>query len=194
MVIIWPGLPCIVIDLVATFIRRIQTCLQPESGPYLEATPLFQVPTCGMQVWKKGNLMRVDGSLMGIDDKAGTLIPQWKRGHFSLLFNGRTLPATLLLVDHRKKTIVDLTKEKKKHQPDIDDEVRPAVEELLSRHTIITLGGYRAPYTSGHDDGKQEVYSCLFFFCPLVQRHEVLQTGAVMPVSSMSLLLQQFRV
>ena len=68
--------------------------------------------------------MRVDGSLMGIDDKANTLIPQWKRGHFSLLFDGRPTPATLLLVDHRKKTVVDLTKEKRKHRPDIDDEVR----------------------------------------------------------------------
>ena len=143
MVIIW--LAVIVNYRVASFIRHIQTCLQRESGPHLEATPLFKVPTCGMQVWKKGNLMRVDGSLMGIDDKAGTLIPQWKRGHFSLLFDGRPLPATLLLVDHRKKTTVDLTKEKKKHQPDINDEVRPAAEELLSRHTIITLRGCRAP-------------------------------------------------
>ena len=55
--------------------------------------------------------MRVDGSLMGIDDKANTLIPQWKRGHFSLLFDGRPTPASLLLVDHRKQTVVDLTKE-----------------------------------------------------------------------------------
>jgi len=76
-----------------------------------------------IQMWKKGVLMRVDGSLMGIDDKANSLIPQWKRGHFSLLFDGRPQPATLLLVDHKKKTTVDLTKEKRKHRPDIDDEV-----------------------------------------------------------------------
>ena len=76
-----------------------------------------------MQVWKKGVLMRVDGSLMGVDDKANTLIPQWKRGHFSLLFDGRPTPAALLLVDHRKKTVVDLTKEKRKHRHDVDDEV-----------------------------------------------------------------------
>ena len=76
-----------------------------------------------MQVWKKGVLMRVDGSLMGIDDKANTLIPQWKRGHFSLLFDGRPTPASLLLVDHRKQTVVDLTKERRIKRPEIDDEV-----------------------------------------------------------------------
>lgn len=92
-----------------------------------------------MQVWKKGVLMRVDGSLMGIDDKANTLIPQWKRGHFSLLFDGRPTPATLLLVDHRKGTVVDLTKEKRKHRPDVDDEVsifRPHIGvQSASAHT-----------------------------------------------------------
>ena len=76
-----------------------------------------------LQVWKKGVLMRVDGSLMGIDDKANTLIPQWKRGHFSLLFDGRPTPASLLLVDHRKQTVVDLTKERRIKRPEIDDEV-----------------------------------------------------------------------
>ena len=86
-----------------------------------------------MQVWKKGVLMRVDGSLMGIDDKANTLIPQWKRGHFSLLFDGRPTPATLLLVDHRKGTLVDLTKEKRKHRPDIDDEVSKPTQSLYQR-------------------------------------------------------------
>ena len=84
-------------------------------------------------------LMRVDGSLMGIDDKANTLIPQWKRGHFSLLFDGRPTPATLLLVDHRKKTVVDLTKEKRKHRPDIDDEVSipmpPAAAHMPREHS-----------------------------------------------------------
>ncbi len=68
--------------------------------------------------------MRVDGSLMGIDDKSSSLIPEWKRGHFSLLFDGATMPATLLLLDHRKQTIVDLQAEKKRHRPDLDTEVQ----------------------------------------------------------------------
>lgn len=67
--------------------------------------------------------MRVDGSLQGVDDKAGTLIPTWKRGHFSLLFDGGQTPASLLLVDHKKRSVVDLTKEKKKFKVNVDDEV-----------------------------------------------------------------------
>ena len=92
------------------------------------------------QVWKRGVLMRVDGSLMGIDDKANTLIPQWKRGHFSLLFDGRPTPASLLLVDHRKQTVVDLTKERRTKRPEVDDEV----SQLLRPHTLCKA----APQTS----------------------------------------------
>ena len=68
--------------------------------------------------------MRVDGSLMGIDDKSAALIPEWKRGHFSLLFDGAASPATVLLLDHKKQTIVDLQSEKKRHRPNLNTEVR----------------------------------------------------------------------
>ena len=68
--------------------------------------------------------MRVDGSLMGIDDKSAALIPEWKRGHFSLLFDGSATPATVLLLDHKKQTVVDLQSEKKRHRPDLDTEAR----------------------------------------------------------------------
>lgn len=37
-------------------------------------------------IWKVGNKLRVDGSLMGIDTKS--LVPEWKRGHFSLVVDG----------------------------------------------------------------------------------------------------------
>jgi len=70
-----------------------------------------------------GTKMRVDGSLMGLDDKNTSLLPQWKRGHFSLLFDGATTPATILLCDHVKKKFLDLSQEKKKHRPSIDEEV-----------------------------------------------------------------------
>lgn len=32
-----------------------------------------------------GKLLRVDGTLMGLDNRSRSLIPRWKRGHFSLL-------------------------------------------------------------------------------------------------------------
>ncbi|KAF6263147.1 GPCR-chaperone-domain-containing protein [Scenedesmus sp. NREL 46B-D3] len=37
-------------------------------------------------VWKVGDRLRVDGSLMGIDTKK--MMPEWKRGHFSLIVDG----------------------------------------------------------------------------------------------------------
>jgi hypothetical protein len=37
-------------------------------------------------IWKVGDKLRVDGSLMGIDTKS--LVPEWKRGHFSLIVDG----------------------------------------------------------------------------------------------------------
>ena len=52
----------------------------------------------GVQVWKKGARLRVDGSLMGVEDEGPSLIPRWKRGHFSLLFDGATqVPAHAVL-------------------------------------------------------------------------------------------------
>lgn len=39
-------------------------------------------------MWKVGDRLRVDGSLMGIDTKSAALIPEWKRGHFSLIMDG----------------------------------------------------------------------------------------------------------
>lgn len=73
-------------------------------------------PCCAIwQVWKRGTYLRVDGSLMGLDEKSTSLIPQWKRGHFSLVFDGSTTPATLLFLDHRKARYLNLLAERKKH-------------------------------------------------------------------------------
>lgn len=62
---------------------------------------------------------------MGLDDKSTSLIPEWKRGHFSLLFDGSTTPSTLLFLDHRKCRFFDLTKERKKNTA-ADLEVPPS--------------------------------------------------------------------
>lgn len=37
-------------------------------------------------IWKVGDKLRVDGSLLGVDTKS--LVPEWKRGHFSLIVDG----------------------------------------------------------------------------------------------------------
>lgn len=36
----------------------------------------------------QGSQIRVDGSLMGVREAGQSLLPEWKRGHFSLLYNG----------------------------------------------------------------------------------------------------------
>jgi hypothetical protein len=36
----------------------------------------------------------VDGTLMGIDTKSASLIPEWKRGHFSLIMDGSAVDLT----------------------------------------------------------------------------------------------------
>ena len=56
-------------------------------------------------MWKKGARLRVDGTLMGVEDEGPSLIPRWRRGHFSLLFDGSTqVPALLfsILTDRRQ--------------------------------------------------------------------------------------------
>ena len=58
--------------------------------PGLGALLRRYAPADTYTVWKVGDRLRVDGSLMGIDASAGGLIPEWKRGHFSLVLDGST--------------------------------------------------------------------------------------------------------
>eukprot|EP00803_Ostreobium_quekettii_P004166 evm.model.scf_1272.2 EVM.evm.TU.scf_1272.2 scf_1272:8841-12435(-) len=79
------------------------------------------------KIWKHGTKIRVDGTLMGIEKHSTGILPEWKRGRFSLLFDGVQTPAQLFLVDHVRKTYLDITDEKqqRKHagQFDVDADV-----------------------------------------------------------------------
>lgn len=47
-------------------------------------------PACGLclpVLRQVGKLLRVDGTLMGLDDRSHSFIPRWKRGRFTLLVN-----------------------------------------------------------------------------------------------------------
>ena len=72
-------------------------------------------------MWKRGTRVRVDGTLMGLDQKSS--VPKFKRGHFSVLFDAAAQPASLVLADHGKGTYLNMTKERKQRKPDIDSEV-----------------------------------------------------------------------
>ena len=65
--------------------------------------------------------MRVDGTLMGMDEESKSMIPQWRRGHFSMLLDASTQPASMFMVDHQKKLYANMSKKKKTR--DIDTEV-----------------------------------------------------------------------
>ena len=93
--------------------------LRVHQGSY---QPAPQHLSC-LQIWKRGTRLRIDGSWMGVDEESTSMIPEWKRGHFSLLFDGGFQPSLILLLDHEKKTWMDLHKEKKQAGKDPDSEV-----------------------------------------------------------------------
>lgn len=90
------------------------------------------------QVWKRGVQVRVDGTLMGIDSKSSSLIPQWKRGQFSLLFDGRCQPASIKLLDRRKQTFIDVQAEKRVHKTDKEAEVRKMLSGGVEKTKVKT--------------------------------------------------------
>lgn len=63
----------------------------------------------------------MDGTLMGMDEDSKKMIPQWRRGHFSLLFDASTQPASVFICDHQKKLFANMAKKKKAR--DMDAEV-----------------------------------------------------------------------
>eukprot|EP00884_Botryococcus_braunii_P006876 jgi/Botrbrau1/1618/Bobra.0185s0033.1 len=81
------------------------------------------------EVWKKGTRIRVDGTLKGVEENGNTMLPQWKRGHFSLLFDGATTPNTMLLLDHVRGSYVDLGAEKRANKMDLESEARMLMRE-----------------------------------------------------------------
>ena len=80
-------------------------------------------PNDTYDVYKFGNRIRVDGTLMGVEDKAKSLIPEWKRSHFSVLFLPPGAPGTagadkskIVLVNRVKNEWIDLSDSKKEQQ------------------------------------------------------------------------------
>lgn len=83
--------------------------------------PAFQAAAADFQVWKRDSSMRVDGTLMGVDEENKKMIPQWRRGHFSMLFDASTQPASVFICDHEKKLFANMATQKKVR--DMDAEV-----------------------------------------------------------------------
>ena len=68
-------------------------------------------PSDTYEVTKRGCDLRMDGTLKGVeteeDGTSRSVLPKWKRGAFSLLFEGKMGESRLLLVDHEKREAVD---------------------------------------------------------------------------------------
>ena len=58
-------------------------------------------------IWKKGQRIWVDSSLMGLRTRTRFMIPHWRRGHFSLLFDSTGLTA---FVNRDRGTFVDVSR------------------------------------------------------------------------------------
>ena len=104
-------------------------------------------------VTKRGACLRVDGTLKGLldgkDTEGASLIPQWDRGAFSLLFDGQSvadagrtgvaLPSTgarqlaLWLVDRDKGEVVDALPP---NEARTDDELREEADQLLAHGAL----------------------------------------------------------
>lgn len=63
---------------------------------------------------------------MGVEEEQSTLLPKWKRAHFSVLFDGSTQPSSAYVVNWGEKTYVDMQKEKKKAKQSPAAEVCPS--------------------------------------------------------------------
>jgi len=72
-------------------------------GPFIR----HYAPHDTYDIWKLGDRLRVDGTLMGIDGESKGIIPEWKRGRFSLLFHP-------LATEDGKSRVVALNRETRK--------------------------------------------------------------------------------
>ncbi len=66
-------------------------------------------PSDTYHIWKVGKRIRVDGALMGVDHAASSVLPQWKRGHFSLVYDASGEKPAIWFLNHKKKTYIDVS-------------------------------------------------------------------------------------
>lgn len=93
-------------------------------------------------IWKQGSQIRVDGSLMGVREGGQSLLPEWKNGHFSLLYNGEgggeNGRPLAVFVNRTKKKWVDLQAARKNMASLQEAAVAKEVDEMLSEMQITS--------------------------------------------------------
>jgi len=85
------------------------------------------------------NRLRIDGELRGIDSEAmaRSVIPRWRRGKFSLIFDGSASgDAKLWFIDHESREVVDATAKPSEALSKDDSTSKPA-ESPLTEEDIV---------------------------------------------------------
>eukprot|EP00798_Chlamydomonas_sp_ICE-L_P012745 gene12745-15994_t len=103
-------------------------------------------------IYKQGSQIRVDGTLMGIDKEGSGMLPEWKRGNFSLLYDTSGETAVVAFVNHKKKTWVNLKEAKKQMKPHTDSSLELEVLDMMSRPAEakkIKVSGFQFKAVSG---------------------------------------------
>ena len=101
-------------------------------GPIVRA----YAPQDTYEITKRGTQLRIDGTLKGMEDpdeNGGGILPKWRRGKFSLVFEGKDGDSRLLFLDHVKRECVDVGNEPEETSAEerdrIDNEVDVMMEE-----------------------------------------------------------------
>eukprot|EP00200_Dunaliella_tertiolecta_P018201 CAMPEP_0202418324 /NCGR_PEP_ID=MMETSP1128-20130828/45966_1 /ASSEMBLY_ACC=CAM_ASM_000463 /TAXON_ID=3047 /ORGANISM="Dunaliella tertiolecta, Strain CCMP1320" /LENGTH=425 /DNA_ID=CAMNT_0049025947 /DNA_START=30 /DNA_END=1304 /DNA_ORIENTATION=+ len=122
--------------------------LMPDFSLQLKWTLDSSVPGVGLllkkfapndvyKIWKQGSLIRMDGSLKGVDEGNNSMIPGWKRGHFSIVYDGTGDKSQGAFIDHEKKTYTDLKEAKKKGEGNALKEIlEKEVEEMMQQKRL----------------------------------------------------------
>ena len=85
-----------------------------------------------------GDKLRIDGELRGLDSErmGRSLVPKWRRGRFSLIFDGsRGERAKLWFVDHATREVVDATEQTKRTKGE-DGDTTMIPEEMTEEEMI----------------------------------------------------------
>lgn len=91
----------------------------PLLGPLLRR----YAPHDTYHIYKKGPKVRIDGTLIGVDTSSGSLLPKWRRGRFSIIFDGQSQPQRVLFLQHEQQRVVPVVEQQLKEHFDIEEDI-----------------------------------------------------------------------
>ena len=113
-------------------------------GPIVRA----YAPQDTYEITKRGTQLRIDGTLKGMEDpdeNGGGILPKWRRGKFSLVFEGKDGDSRLLFLDHVKRECVDVGNEPEETSAEERDRIDNEVDVMMEE------GPTKRKYRAEHD-------------------------------------------